>query len=262
MPLLSYLLKVGCFTSLSLHCGCWVVVSICLWVLVGKSKCPVGYISFSVILPSTIIFLCLCISQSPNVFVLCSWITGPQGWTYSHSECGYQDWLWYWGWQTGSDVQRVYPAKRKPSAGWKPVTAPFLLAGYHTHLFISCCFQGLSLFWWLCPSHSALPIVVKFQKDLIVYNEYLFMSRNIDLNYLKCFRKGSVILNLSQSSSLELWIPCWLFSFGGLLPHVYVHNPLRILLYPLIPSLKGISYTSILLLILYDLCISYWHQTS
>lgn len=69
MPLLPYLLKGECFTSFNLHCGCWVVVSICLCVLVGKSKCPVGHISFSVILLSTVIFLCLCISQPPNVFV-------------------------------------------------------------------------------------------------------------------------------------------------------------------------------------------------
>ena len=84
----------------------------------GQIKMSCGAYLFSGILPSTITFPCLYISQPPNFFVLCSWLTGPQGWTDSHSQCGYQDWLWYWGWQAGSDVQRVYSAKCKLSGTW------------------------------------------------------------------------------------------------------------------------------------------------
>lgn len=115
MSLPPYLWKVRCFTIFNLCCGCWPMVSICLFILVGKPECPVRSISFSGILPSTVISLCLYINQPPNFLILCSCVTGPQGWTNSHSECGYQDWLWYWRWQTGSHVQRVYPTKCKSS---------------------------------------------------------------------------------------------------------------------------------------------------
>ena len=183
----------------------------------GQIKMSCGAYLFSGILPSTITFPCLYISQPPNFFVLCSWLTGPQGWTDSHSQCGYQDWLWYWGWQAGSDVQRVYSAKCKLSgtwwwcfypAGcvWDPPFDQLLLVRPITE-------DG-------CALYTVPPVGVKFQSDLIVYNECLFMSRNTDFNCIKCFKEGSVVLNLSQSCSLELSVTCCVFSLGGLLPRV------------------------------------------
>lgn len=106
--------------------------------------------------------------------------------------------------------------------------------------------------WVGCALYTVLPVGVKFQSDFIVYNECLFMSRNIDLNYIKCFKEGSVVLNLSQSSSLELSVTCRIFSLGVLLSHVQAHTSVRFLLVLPSPPLK----VPVILPFSFQLCVT------
>lgn len=103
-----------------------------------------------------------------------------------------------------------------------------------------------------------LPVGVKFQHDLIVYHEYIFMLRNTDLTYLKCFKER--MCGPKSFPELQSWpfshllnIFLWWLNSTCLGPH-----SLRFLLCPSLPSLENTSYISILLSILCHLDISYW----
>lgn len=95
-----------------------------------------------------------------------------------------------------------------PQIGWKLVNGPFP-AGYVSYP----SFSQLLLLRPVTDNdyvfYIILPVEVKFQHDLIVYNEYIFMLRNTDLTYLKCFKERTCgPTSFSQSSSLDLLVTC------------------------------------------------------